>query len=404
MDSEVINVKKINPINNGQKILFSVYLANLFLSFHFFLILYINSSFLKENFSSTGLSLLFMAGAIASLILLIKAPLLIKNIGNYLLTLIFIVIEAVAILGLAFLTNPVTISIFFILHQASATLVFFNLDIFLEAYSSDESKTGGIRGVFLTVANIVLVISPMITGFILSNGDYSKVYLISAVFLIPLFFTIKLGLKREKIENTEHIKIKETLKTLLNDKNIYGVFMAQLILQFFYAWMVIYTPIHLHENLNFEWSEIGLMFTIMLLPFVLFEIPLGSLADKKLGEKEIMTFGFIIIAFFVALIPILNKPDFLIWTVLLFMTRVGASFVEISSESYFFKHVNSGDSNIISLFRMTRPVSFLFAPALAAFTLFFTKKFGLDYSLSFIALAIIVFYGIRYSLMIKDTK
>lgn len=385
------------------RFLFAVYLANFFLSFHFFLVLYINSSFLEQFFSSTSLSFLFISGAILNLILLLYGPSLINKFGNYRLTLIFIIIEAAAILGLALLSSPIFIALLFILHQAVIIAILFNLDIFLEDYTTDESKTGRIRAVYLTIAGFVLVISPTITGLIIANENYFKVYLVSLMFLIPLFFTVKIGLKGKK-EIFEQINIKKTVKILLKDRDLYGVFMAQLILQFFYAWMIIYMPIYLHQNLNFSWTSIGVMFTIMLTPYIIFDIPLGSLADKKLGEKEIMTFGFIITALFVALIPFIKEADFLVWTSILFMTRVGASFIEISSESYFFKHVNARNLNTISLFRVTRPLAFIIAPALAAASLFFLKHFELNYGLSFLILAIIVLYGIRYCLMITDTK
>ena len=55
-----------------------------------------------------------------------------------------------------------------------------------------------------------------------------------------------------------------------------------------YAWMVIYTPLHMLD-LGFTWEEIGQIFTIMLIPFVLVEYPAGWLADKYIGETEMMS-------------------------------------------------------------------------------------------------------------------
>ena len=65
--------------------------------------------------------------------------------------------------------------------------------------------------------------------------------------------------------------------------------------------MVIYTPIYLHEHIGLPWSDIGIIFTIMLLPFVLFEFPAGKLADGKWGEKEPPIIGIILIAVSTAL-------------------------------------------------------------------------------------------------------
>jgi MFS family permease len=386
------------------RFLLAVFLSNFLLSFHFFLIIYINSSFLDQFFSPTTLSFLFIAGALANLILLLNGPRLIKKIGNYKLTLLFVLIEFLAVLGLALVKSPLFVGILFIAHQAVILMILFDLDVFLEDYSPfDESQTGSIRGLYLTIANITQVIAPAVAGLILTNGDFWRVYLVSAFFLIPLFLTVKKGLKI-KMAEPEGIKVRESFRAMLKNKDLHTVFMVQLILQFFYAWMIIYLPIHLFQNIGFSWTQIGLIFTIMLLPFVLFEIPLGRLADKKIGEKEIMILGFFIASISSAFIPFVKEPVFIVWALLLFATRIGASFIEISSESYFFKHVNASDSNAISIFRITRPIAFIITPAVAAGTLFILSLFDVAYGFSFLILSAVTLYGVRYGVAINDTK
>lgn len=141
------------------------------------------------------------------------------------------------------------------------------------------------------------------------------------------------------------------------------------------------------------------MFTIMLLPFVLFEIPLGTLSDKFIGEKEIIIFGFIVSAGATAIIPFIGIPDFLVWTTVLFITRIGASFTEIGTESFFFKHVKGEDAGMISLFRATRPLAYVVAPAVATVTLSLTS-FGHAY----LVLSAVVMCGALTALVLKDTK
>jgi MFS family permease len=233
----------------------------------------------------------------------------------------------------------------------------------------DESKTGGIRGVYLTLANAAFIIPPAIAGFILTNGDFWKVYLVSSLFLIPLFFICLKSFKKMKDAEIAHVKILEIFKNFRQNKNIYSIFMAQFILQFFFVYMVVYVPIYLYEYVGFSWRELGIMFTIMLLPFVIFELPLGKIADKKIGEKEILALGFIIMIFSVFAVSLVTTATFLIWAIILFMTRVGASFAEITTESYFFKHVNSSNADFISFFRITRPLSYIIAPAVATISL-----------------------------------
>ena len=97
-------------------------------------------------------------------------------------------------------------------------------------------------------------------------------------------------------------------------------------------------------------------------------------------------------AFSVALIPFITEKSLVLWSVILFISRIGASIVEVSTETYFFKHVKSTNAGYISLFRMTKNMSFLIVPIIAGIT---TYIVGMEYS--WIVLAIIMLVGVRYT-------
>ena len=94
----------------------------------------------------------------------------------------------------------------------------------------------------------------------------------------------------------------------------------------------------------------------------------------------------------------------LAWAGLLFLTRVGASFVEITSESYFFKHVNEKNTGLISLFRMTKPIAYIITPAVVVSTLYFFTIKNTPYGYIFSILGVLMLVGVRYGLKLKDTK
>ena len=127
------------------------------------------------------------------------------------------------------------------------------------------------------------------------------------------------------------------------------------------------------------------MFAIMLLPFPLFEIPLGKLADRKLGEKEILMTGFIVAG--------------LSTVVILFISRVGASAIEIMTESYFFKHVDGKDTDTISLFRILRPLGYIIGPLLGGVALIF-----INIKMIFLIPGFMLLLGVLPAFGIKDTK
>jgi MFS family permease len=163
--------------------------------------------------------------------------------------------------------------------------------------------------------------------------------------------------------------------------------------------MIIYTPVYLSKYIGFSWGEIGIMFTIMLLPFALFELPIGKLADKKYGEKEILTIGLVIMGLSTLMMSFVSVKSFLLWTVLLFITRTGASFVEITSDSFFFKQVNTANTDEISIYRTTRPLAFIIAPLIATLALQFVP-----YHYIFLIVGTIVILSTHWSLALKDTK
>ncbi len=383
----------------GNRTLSLVFLVNLLTSFHYYLVIYINSSFLNEYFSEKTLSILYIAGSIMSTVMFILAPRILNLVGNFAFLLFFISGEIIALLGLVITNNPLLIVPFFIFHQVAVFMMAYSLDVFLETITKDESGTGLLRGSFLTFANITLIISPTIVGFLVGTNSYWKVYLASLLLLIPAFLLVKKNFGNIERPFFEHLNIGETLSDLMTHPNIVKITLINFILQFFYAWMIVYTPLYLHESMGIAWKELGLIFTIMLIPFLLFEIPAGIVADTKTGEKEVVAMGIIIASLATFMIPFVNSSIFFVWAGILFLTRVGASLIEIGTESYFFKQVKGKDANLISIFRITRPASFMFGPAIASISIFLLG-FGKAY---FVLSAIVLLSGV-FLYKLKDTR
>ena len=379
------------------KILNTLFLTNVFISFHYALIIYVNSSLLSNYFTDTQVSALYIIGSILDTILLLNASKILERIGIYKFIFYAICLELLATIGLMVSTNAFLLGTYFLIHVFTISLILFNMDVFVESVST-ENETGSIRATYLTITNIAIVIAPSLVAVAVKGTNFSYVYLLSALFLLPLFKYVK---KLQKVDEkpVKHIEVKQTLSEYIKNKDLYNVFICQALLQLFYAYMVIYTPLYLEKYVGFSWSEIGVMFTIMLVPFVIFELPLGELADDKYGEKEFLTIGFVIMGLSTLFMSFITTKVFWIWAVVLFISRIGASFVEISSESFFFKHVNQDKTDVISFFRVSRPLSFMIAPLLATVALQF-----IPFQYVFIIIGAIMIIGARYSIALTDTK
>jgi len=383
--------------NNKLKTL--LYTLGFFLALQTALPAYINSSFIGQHLSSEKLiGFLYVISALLTMIGLLKIPLLLKKIGNFKTALIITISNTIILFILAFCQNVNLIFPSFILFLTLNSFIYFNLDVFLEQQSEDKN-TGNIRGIYLTMVNLAWLFSPLLVGYLLTNGDYWKVYLIATITSLPFVSLLIFGVKKFKDPIYNVSSFFKTFKAVRNNKNLYRIFMIRFLLNFFYAWMVIYTPIYLHKYIELDWRTIGVIFTIMLLPFIIFQFPLGKLADKKWGEKEILSCGIIVLSLATVMLSFFNTPIFWIWAIILFLTRVGASAIEIASESYFFKQINVQDIDVMSFFRITNPLAYSIAPLMAFLTLSF-----LDFQYIFLVLGIIMLFSLKYSLTLKDTQ
>jgi MFS family permease len=385
-------------ISNTKNMLPAIYLSAFFLSLHFSITLYINSSFLAGHFTARSIGIIYTLGALGTIITLSIIPKILQRVGNYAATLFFTIIEILLFLGLSLLSDPLILAVTFVIHSSVIGILLFNFDVFTESNSKDET-TGKTRGIFLTTLNFATVLGPLLAGIFIVEGDFSKVYTLSAIFLLPVLLVAVLNFRGFKDPEYREFKWGEATKKIWKNKDIHAILMANFLLQFFYSWMIIYMPVYLNTRIGFSWTEIGTIFGIMLLPFVFLEIPLGNIADKKLGEKELLIAGFLITALSTFSLSFIENDTIVVWTVLLFFTRIGAAAVEVMSETYFFKKIDASDTNTLSFFRHTRPIAFVIGPLSAAIFLSF-----FDIKYLFLALGVLMLLGIHYALLIEDTK
>jgi len=248
------------------------------------------------------------------------------------------------------------------------------------------------------MSNFGIAIGPLMLALLTKDESLRPVYIAAFFLLVPVvILVIALFRSSNPKWHTLHHRALLPFKIWWNTKAVRRTTLIRLVLETFFVIMVIYSPIYLHETLGFGWSLIGIMFAIMLLPFILFQWPVGRFADKLFGEKEFMIVGFIIMGLTLFIMPKLGASAVL-WTITLFLSRVGASFVEVTTDSYFFKHVDDRDTGLLSIFRLTRPVSVILGTLLGVITI------GLfSFEQIFYVLAVIIFLGLKEALAIRDT-
>lgn len=360
---------------------------------------YIQSSFLEQFVSVQMVGVYTGIATFTALVVIFFFSHIIKRYSNYWATFWLLLLLTFSALALGFVHQPGSVLLFFVLNYLSWNLIAITIDVFL-ANISEAKHAGRIRTTFLTIANVAWLVSPFLMGLIAEGERYSLVYLSTVVFLVPatavLLFNWK-NLRDHTRYNSRHLH--QLLTVFKYNKNLAKIFKVAFILRLFYYIMVVYIPLYLHRYIGFDWATIGAIFTIMLIPFVIFEIPAGQLADKYLGEKEILVLGLIIMMTSTGAIAFIQSDSFIAWSAILFMTRVGASLVDAMQDVYFFKLVNKKDMDLINLFRDIKPAAWLGGSILAVTILEF---FPIEYLFLFTAMVILV--AVKPAISLQDTK
>ncbi|NBD73512.1 hypothetical protein GVX82_00515 [Patescibacteria group bacterium] len=377
-----------------------LYAGNLLYGFQFFLTNNVHSSLLEQFVGTQYVGFIFAFAAILGLVAYYYIGPLLRYFGNHRLVVFLATTQVFALLGLSVAPALWLVVPLYALVALNSLLMVYCMDIFLESYAEGEDDTGSVRGLFLTVMTIAAVLSPLLLALILGDGEaYGRVYFLASLFLIP--FTFILGYATQNFRDPEYrpLHLCETLGTLWGNHNLRRILCAQFLLRLFFSWSVIYTPLLLVQQLGFTWEDFGVILAIALTAYVIFEYPTGWIADNILGEKELLLTGIGLIATTLMIIPYFTAMPLLAWAALFFINRIGASFVEVTTESYFFKLVNGTDTNLISVFRMLRPLAFLVGSVSASVALFFVSL-----PVLFLLFGVSMLVGLLIVLPLQDTR
>lgn len=380
------------------------------------LTIYVDSSYLASAISHTPematlaiwanpermVGTLYTFASLITILALVLAPRILRRHGNYRWTLGVLILHVILLAGLSLFNSAWLIIPLFVIETAIVSTLYFNLDVFLERYSND-AETGMIRGLFLVIGNVAWLLPPFFAGRIVDQYGFQLVYLLGALIMVPtIFIMIRYFSNFEDLEYDD-VPLLMSRKDSAKHPDIGNILTTNFFLQFFYAWMVIYTPLYFHDHLGMSYADFGLILMIALTAFTIFPYPTGWIADKLLGEKELLVAGLLLMAITSALIPVFAsaKVGIFVWAILLFIGRTGASTVETMSETYFFKQIDGRSAGLIGYFRRSRPLAYIAAPITASVLL----QFGwINLEGIFSVLGGIMLLATYFPLQLKDTK
>ncbi len=375
-----------------------VFLASFLFSLTLAITTFTNSSFIEAGIGTKGVGILYIVSSIISIFFLSKGTRLLAKLGNRKYFLLIATVHMLSLLSLVLPLHTIAHAIGLSLYLISGYGLIFSFDIFFEHTALIRGR-GKTRGLYLALCSIGWVIGPLASAKIISYLGFVGIYALALTLFSLLVVLLEFGLKEYRDPAYTSHRSHIMLHHLWRVPTLHAVVFANFILQFFYAWMVVYMPIYLNQHLGIPWSKIGIIFSIMLTAFVMLDYPLGRLADKIGSEKELTAIGFVIMALTVfgfAFLPVLTIP---LIGVLLFFSRVGAATVETMTEIHFFKIIDGENPMFLSIFRDIRPVAYILTPIIATISLAL-----LPFKTSFAVLGFVLLIGFCVALTMEKKR
>lgn len=353
LHDEQLDKKKITLING----------LSLLVGFSQAVVIYAFSTYFKIASGTENVGLFYFFAYLVVLFFLLNLHKAVRKLGK---SNVFYFSILAKIIIMVFLVNmaPSWWAIpFLALYMIFVCLIWTSIDVILESFSEDR-LSGRVRGLHLTVFNIGFMLGPFLSSRLIDGYGFSGIFLFSLIADILILIFSLVGLRNVNHKFEQKLAVRDVIKKVCQRKDIMRIYWVSFALEFFFALMIIYTPIYLLD-LGMSWKQIGLIFTIMLIPFVLVQYPVGILADKRMGEKELIIFSLVLIAISTAGVFFVSSGSVLVWGLVLFATRIGAALIEILRDSYFYKRIDGHDVDVINFFRTAMPFAYISSSAIS---------------------------------------
>ncbi|MFZ2975211.1 MAG: MFS transporter [Candidatus Moraniibacteriota bacterium] len=361
------------------------------------ILIFIMSSYFKLAIGTENVGIFYAVSYIIFLFILLNLHKFVRTLGKANVFYFSLLAKLIVIFGLILMEPSKSGILLMILYIILGSIEWVALDFIIEDVSTDR-MSGRIRGMHLTILNAGFLFGPFLATYFLDKINFSGVFVLALIFNIFVFIFALIGFRNVNEKFEQKLKVSDILKKTLARKNIMRIYYISFVLEFFYALMVIYTPIYLRD-LGFSWGDIGKIFTVMLIPFVIFQYPAGLLADKKMGEKELLILAILIMGISTMLIYFMGTGSVVRWSLILFATRIGASLIEILRDSYFYKRIDCRDVDVIDFFRTSLPMAYIFATILSSFVFLF-----LPIKFVFILTGLIVLSALYPAFLLTDNR
>jgi MFS family permease len=382
---------------NREKI-FGLFVFTFFLTIHYALLVYSGSTYLSSVFGLQNIWVVYSVAALIALVFNLSVARILHNYNVMKLTKFILGLAFINMLVLYYAKSGLGVGTTFIIYIVLWEFLILLTSIMVEDLTRDDA-TGGIRGKFITAQSAGYLLAPFLSSFVIDMFSYKEIFLLSSVFIVFCFIVFNFYVSDlPKIRVVKHDFL-SGLGKIIKSKNIRGIILAQIGLSVFYSLMILYMPFKI-ESVGLSLSTyLGILLPFALVPFLFIPPFLGHHEDEVKDEKEVLMLAYFGLIAIISIFAFVNSVSILTWGLLLFVSRIFASSIEVSVSSYLFKKIDATDTSIISIFASSQTIAMLFFTPIFAILLRYTDLKTLFLSVSFFLCFVLVLVS-----NIADTK
>jgi O-antigen/teichoic acid export membrane protein len=238
-------------------------------------------------------------------------------------------------------------------------------------------------------------------------------YLVSGMMLIPLYIFMRHYYRTIEEPRMRGGHTLKALTKLRHNADLRAAFATSITFEIFVSVLAIYAAPMITSALGISIQlYLAVMLPISLISGIVLPYYIGVLADKKVGEKEFIVLGTIIMSSSALLLPFITDDNLMIGTnsifyisIFLLIVRLGTTLCQTAVYSYFYKKVDKRDADMTALFSISWPIGLVIAPIIGAIANACSYYLNSDnYTIIFILLSLCTAYSLKYVFKMKDTK
>jgi len=281
---------------------------------------------------------------------------------------------AFSLFALYFFKSIFLVLIFLIIFEISLAL-HYNATPILLYNSTTLANLGQVEGKYYTFRNLGWVVGPLLGSIILLEFGLVTNFIFVFIFIFIGWFLFTYFEIRSFEENESPVvtikSIHQNIFTFFKNKDLVYIYLLKGGLSFYWGLIYVFTPLFIIEHLPIYY--VGVFLFILAIPVVLLEHMVGKYVDTN-SVRPVFIIGFFLMSFFTLLAYIFS--NIYVTLFFLFLSVLGATFVEPTVEYYFFKVIHKNEVNKkYGVYRTSDSLFSLFCRfSCALLLLFFTLK------------------------------